>query len=313
MNKLYIAYQICSVEGICHGIYVLWMLQHGLDPVTISLIISLGEAALLCTELPTAWWADRFGLKRSLIFGSLLQMLGLALFWANYYPAAAIIIAVGDAFRHGADEALLYRSNPDGFQRNLARAQSLTLLALIFLTLAGGALATRYSYHLAWGLELGLSTLGLALAFHFPDHPPVAESESRGKFRAWWAILPATLIYAVAAGGEFIIQASAVNAEAAAWQVSGILLMESLGAALSSRFRLHLSWLPLLIVVALVLRGPFLLLIFVAAGMAPSLRSQMLQKAASEDERAQILSAASTIDMLARMLTLPLAGRLVRK
>jgi MFS family permease len=313
MNRLYIAYQICSVEGICHGIYVLWMLHHGLDPMHIAGLIALGEGALLCTELPTAWWADRFGLRRSLIFGSLLQMAGLALFWANFYVAAMVTIAVGDAFRHGADEALLYRSDPEGFQRNLARAQSCTLLALVALTLLGGALATRWSYDLAWGVELGLSTVGLLLALRFPRLQAVSEVGSRGRFGAWRAILPATLIFATAAAAEFVVQASAPTPEVAAWRVSGILLAEALGAYLVSRWRLPLVWLPLLVGIGLLLRGPFFLLIFVAAGMAPSLRSQLLQKVAGEEERAQILSAASTLDMLARMLVLPLAGRWLRK
>jgi len=106
------------------------------------------------------------------------------------------------------------------------------------------------------------------------------------------------------------VQAGAMNAEAAALRVSGILLLEALGAALVGRFRLPLRWLPVLVGGALVVRGPALYLVFLAAGMAPSLRSQLLQEASGEEERAQVLSAASTIDMLARMLILPLAGAL---
>jgi MFS family permease len=308
MQKLYIAYQICSVEGICHGIYVLWMLHHGLDPVTISLIISLGEATLLFTELPTGWWADRFGLKRSLIFGSLLQMLGLALFWANRYLAAAVIIALGDAFRHGADEALLYRADPEGFQQNLARAQSCTILALVGLTLLGGWLPSRVSYDAAWGLELGLSSLGWLLALRLPNLKAPLEPSTRRRFRHWWAILPATLIFGLAAAGEFCLQASAPDPERAALRVSGILLLEALGAWLVSRYRLPLQSLPLLALAAMGLGGPALALLYIAAGMAPSLRSQLIQQAAGEEERAQLLSAASTVDMLVRMLAIPLAG-----
>lgn len=215
MNKLYIAYQICSVEGICHGLYVLWMLHHGLDPLQVALIISLGEATVLLTELPTGWWADRFGLRRSLILGSVLQVVGLAAMWANFYLVSVVTIDLGDAFRHGADEAWLYRSDPENFQQNLARAQACTLLALIVLTLVGGALATRYSFHLAWGLEVTLSTVGLVLALRFPNHSPVVEN-SGTRFRAWGAILPATLVFALAAGGEFVVQAGAGNAETAA-------------------------------------------------------------------------------------------------
>lgn len=313
MNKLYTAYQICSVEGICHGLYVLWMLHHGLDALQVSLIISLGEGTLLFSELPTGWWADRFGLRRSLLIGSALQVLGLVAMWANYYVVSALAIALGDAFRHGADEALLYRSDPVNFQQNLARAQSLTLLAQIFLTLGGGLLATRCSYHLAWGLEVLLASVGLGLACKFPDFPMVAEQGSGRKFGAWLAVLPFTLLFALAAGGEFVVQASASTAEMAGLRVSGILGLEALGAALVARWRVPPGCLLLLVSAALVWRGPALGLIFLVAGMAPSLRSRMLQQVAGEDERARVQSAASTLDMLARMLILPLAGRLISK
>lgn len=308
MQKLYIAYQICSVEGICHGIYVLWMLHHGLDPVTIALIISLGEATLLFTELPTGWWADRFGLKRSLVFGSLLQMLGLALFWANRYLAAAVVIALGDAFRHGADEALLYRADPRGFQQNLARAQSCTILALVGLTLLGGSLAARVSYDAAWALEVSLSSLGLLLALRFPNLRAPAEPATRGRYRLWGAILPATLIFGLAAAGEFYLQASSPDPQQASLRISWILLLEAFGAWLASRYRLPLRILPLVALIAVGLGGPALALLYIAAGMAPSLRSQFIQQGAGEEERAQLLSAASTVDMLVRMLILPLAG-----
>ncbi|MFN8609148.1 MAG: MFS transporter [Vulcanimicrobiota bacterium] len=310
MQKLYTAYQICSVEGICHGIYVMWMLHHGLKPATVALILTVGEATLLFTELPTGWWADRFGLKRSLIFGSLLQMLGLALFWANCYLASAILIALGDAFRHGADEALLYRADPKNFQANLARAQSLTTLAMLAFTLLGGWLATRVCYAAAWATELCLSGLGLLLACFFPDAQPLQECRSEARFRNWGAILPATLIFSLAAAGEFYLQATSVDPQQSAFRVSSILLWEALGAWLVSRFHLPLGVLPWVALAAVAVGGPAMALLYLAAGMAPSLRSELVQRQAGEEERAQVLSAASTVDMLARLLILPLTGRL---
>ena len=94
----------------------------------------------------------------------------------------------------------------------------------------------------------------------------------------------------------------------AALRVSGILLLEALGAWLVSRYPVPLRFLPCLALLAVGLGGPFLGLLYVAAGMAPSLRSQLIQQAAGEEERAQLLSAASTVDMLVRTLAIPLAA-----
>ncbi|MBS2035956.1 MFS transporter [bacterium] len=309
MRKLYIAYQICSVEGVCHGLYVLWMLRHGLDPVTVALILSLGEATLLVTEIPTGWWADRFGLKRSLILGSLLQLLGMGAFWAGFFWASTVLVALGDAFRHGADEAILYRADPSRFQSDLARAQSLTTLAMLAFTLLGGWLATNVSYDAAWALELALCSLGLILALHFPDHPGLEEDSSQARFRHWGAILPTTLIFGLAAAGEFCLQAASASPEESTLRISAVLLLESLGAWLASRYPLPLRTLPLLAILGVVMGGKALALLYLAAGMAPSLRSQLIQDLAGERERAQLLSAASSVDMLVRMLVLPLAGR----
>ena len=68
----------------------------------------------MALEVPTGWFADRFGYRRSLILGSLLQVAGMICCWlADGIPglvAACLLVAVADAFRSGADQALLYRT-----------------------------------------------------------------------------------------------------------------------------------------------------------------------------------------------------------
>jgi fucose permease len=65
-------------------------------------------------EVPTGWVADRLGHRVSLIIGSFVQVCAMLVFWQAATPpallAASLLVALGDAFRSGADEALLYRS-----------------------------------------------------------------------------------------------------------------------------------------------------------------------------------------------------------
>lgn len=80
--------------------------------------ILLGEAAyalaLVILEVPSGYFADRFGRKTSIIIGSVFNVIGFTLYAAfqnfEQYVLANIIIGIGYAFISGADTALLYES-----------------------------------------------------------------------------------------------------------------------------------------------------------------------------------------------------------
>ncbi|MEO7331118.1 MAG: MFS transporter, partial [Minicystis sp.] len=228
---LFLPYLICSLEGVCHGVYLLWLTVHkGVSPLTAATLLAAGDLALLLFEVPTGLFADRLGARASLLLGSACQILGLALFWqTSSLPAlalGALAIALGDAFRHGADEALLYRScaaagDPTSFGRRLAGAHAWSLFALVTLTTLGGVLAEQVSFDVAWALELALSFLGLGLAWAMIDLPATAldpEDEDAAepgirkaiaglRARVPWALLvPAVIIGTLATTGEFFTQ-----------------------------------------------------------------------------------------------------------
>src|SRR5262245_53713212 len=120
-----------------HGLYLLWWVQekHVSAPLVAS-ILAAGELAITILEVPTGWLADRYGHRANLIAGSLMQAAGMIMCWlgdgAAGVLAACLLIAIGDAFRSGADQALLYRScaalgRASEFQSREARANSVTL------------------------------------------------------------------------------------------------------------------------------------------------------------------------------------------
>src|SRR5262245_41523547 len=97
------------------GLYLLWWVQERqMSPALVAATMAAGDVALMALEVPTGWFADRFGNRRSLILGSLLQVAGILCCWlatgAPGLVGACLLIALADAFRSGADEALLYRS-----------------------------------------------------------------------------------------------------------------------------------------------------------------------------------------------------------
>src|SRR5262249_34875219 len=98
-----------------HGLYLLWWVQERhLSAALVATVLAAGDFALLLLEVPTGWFADRFGHRLSLIVGSAAQVLGMLACWLGRgvpaFVAASVLVAAGDAFRSGADQALLFRT-----------------------------------------------------------------------------------------------------------------------------------------------------------------------------------------------------------
>jgi MFS family permease len=340
-------YLVCTLEGVMHGLYLVWLTVHrGVSPFAAVTAIAIGDVALLVLDVPTGIFADRLGARRSLLVGSACQVVGIALYWwARSLPVvvgAALAIAIGDAFRHGADQALVYRScaavgRAEAFGRLFARAQAWALAAMVGLTALGGWIAAHAGFDAAWALELALSIAGLALAWAMTDLPPRGdepEDEEEGEggiagiagLRArlpWRLIVPATIVATLGTIAQMVAQTTQLGgrgAEIVAAVIAGGLLLEALGAATVAR-----GWVPMharaldaiglaaiaslaLVAIAPGLLLPAVLLIFLGTGMAPAIRSGLVQARARDGERATIASAAGTLDMIGDTAVLPLAA-----
>ncbi len=137
--------------------YLLWWVhERGVSPAAVAAILAAGDIALTALEIPTGWLADRYGHRACLIAGSALQIVGMLLCWLGQgvpgLLAASLVVALGDAFRSGADQALLYRScvaldRERDFQAIQARTRAATLSALVVLVLLGGAVVATCGLH----------------------------------------------------------------------------------------------------------------------------------------------------------------------
>src|SRR4051794_35028540 len=163
-----------------HALYVLWWVQERHVPVAaVAAILAAGDLAISTFELPTGWVADRYGHRVSLITGSLLQIAGMLFAWLGHgipgVLASSVLIAGGDAFRSGADQALLFRSclaaGDAAFQRREAQAHAAQLASLVLLVLAGGAIVSAWGFHAGWFAETALAIAGLAIAWAMVEPP----------------------------------------------------------------------------------------------------------------------------------------------
>jgi hypothetical protein len=321
-------------------LYLLWWVQEKqLPPEAVAVILAAGDVALLLLEVPTGWFADKFGHRASLILGSIVQVVAMVFCWLGAgvpeLAAASLLVAVGDAFRSGADEALLFRScaalgKEDRFLAIASRAHTLEVCALVGLVAGGGVVATTWSFHAAWAAEIALCAAGAACAWAMIEPPPASmASETGGEDEgaapiAWKRfvplILPVAFLGGAASAASFLAQTTATGSAAGLTVlVAVITAAEAAGAALAPRVpaagprgQLMLG-LGGLMLIGAALAAPVMFYAAVVGlafleGVGEPLRSAAIQRAARDGMRARAASAANACDMIFSTIALPLAG-----
>jgi MFS family permease len=292
-------------------------------------------------EVPTGRFADRFGHRRSLVLGSAIQVIAMLLCWLGEGVSglllASLCVAFGDAFRSGADQALLYEScvadgQPERFQQIEAHTRSLELIGLVAMMAIGGVLVETMGFAAAWMAETALAASGVAIALVMRSPPetrpresgidsrPPAGSRAVGLLRL---IAPAALIAGAAGAAAFTAQTGG-NATPAQLTilVSVITLAEAAGAALARHLRADLATQYYLLAASVTcvagmaaVPGVFMagvVSLAVLVGAAEPLRATAIQLLV-ERRRAEAASLASAVDGGVRTLSLLLAGTVQRR
>ena len=315
-----------------HGVYLIWWVQHKhVAAGTVALILAAGDVALTALEVPTGWVADRYGHRVSLLVGSLAQTAGMLACWlgtgVSGLLAASLLVAVGDAFRSGADQALLYRScvaleRELDFLRLEARAKSIALVALVSFLLGGGFLVQTSGFDVAWIVETMVSAAGLAVACIMTEPPRMAggpeHDDSGGSRRSWrdWMsastmelILPVSALIAGASAISVWVQTDvAATATGTTLFVAMTTVAEAVGAGIAARLTIGarvqrlvvfsgaaMLGVGILVPVALV---PAIVALALVIGVLEPWRATAIQRAAADHMRAQAASLASACDKI---------------
>jgi hypothetical protein len=249
--------------------------------------------------------------------------------------AASVLVAIGDGFRSGADQALLFRTCvaldlEDAFLEIESRTHILEVCALVGLVVAGGAVASVWGFHAAWMVETALCAVGVALACAMREPPAAArddkEDDRRGdgasflSWRLFALIVPVAFLGGAASFGSFLAQTSAAaDTGGLTVLVALITIAEAAGAAIAPRVpaantrgQLALA----LCGVALIAAGAAWSAVFHAIvvalafldGVAEPLRAAAIQRTAGDGVRARVASVANACDMLFSTIAVPLAG-----
>jgi len=325
-----------------HALYLVWWVQEKhVPPAIVAAVMATGNITLMLAEVPTGWVADRLGHRASLILGSALQVLAMLWCWLGEgvigLTVACILVAVADAFRSGADQALIYRScvaldRERDFQRLEARANAAELCGLLLLIAAGGAIVHTWGFAAGWIAETALSAIGLAIACAMvepPAHDADGEEEGGYERTGTSALLalrlapiigPAACVGALAGAASFAAQTAAETTTAGLTLLVALLTFaEAAGSMLSAHVRetgarqqiAIAATAAVLAAAAFALPGAFVpctALLSFLAGLSEPLRDTAIQRAAPDGARARAASIASACPTAAEAIALPLAG-----
>ena len=93
-------------------IVVLFYQENGLSMKEIFLLKSIYSVGMLTMEIPSGYFGDVWGRKKTLILGSILTTIGFSVygfadhFW--YFAIAEVVLGIGQSFISGSDTAMLY-------------------------------------------------------------------------------------------------------------------------------------------------------------------------------------------------------------
>jgi len=327
-----------------HGLYLLWWVQERhIPPPIVAAILAAGDLAITVLEIPTGWFADRFGYRLSLIVGSLVQVAGMLCCWLGEgipgVLAASLLVAFGDGFRSGADQALLYRScaalnREQDFQKIQANARAVQQAAMVGLVLAGGAIVEAWGFGVGWLVETSLCAMGLLIACAMVEPLAIADetasdlsaiprpaSSVQPYVSALLALTaPAALLSGAATAASFWAQTMGESdPRRMTVLVATITLAEAAGSILAARLpaagarrQVILAGCGAIAMAAILAQPPALLPAVVALafllGLAHPLRAAAIQRLGTDSVRARAASIASACDKACDTLALTLAG-----
>lgn len=153
-------------------IVVLFYNENGLEQFDIFLLQGIYSIAIVVLEIPSGYFADVLGRKKTLTFGAILGFLGFITyalthgFWG--FLIAEIILGLGQSLISGADSAMLYDSlqaqkRDNEYLKYEGRITSIGNFAEALAGISGGLLAT-ISLRTPYFFQSGVAFLAIPAA-----------------------------------------------------------------------------------------------------------------------------------------------------
>jgi MFS family permease len=182
-------------------IVVLFFQENGLNMTEIFWLKSVYSIGIVAFEIPSGYFADVWGRKKTLIVGTILTTFGFSIygfssgFWQ--FLIAELILGIGQSFISGADSALLYDSlkiekKENEYTKYEGRVISVGNFSEAIAGILGGLLAT-ISLRTPFIAQAVVSALAIPAAFTLIEPPSKLENRIKG-LKDIFGVLHFTLI-----------------------------------------------------------------------------------------------------------------------
>ena len=148
--KLYIV-KTAKWFSLIMPIIVLFFQENGLSMTQIFLLKSVYSVGMLVLEIPSGYFGDVWGRKKTLIVGTLMTTLGFSIYSFSFvfwqFMIAELILGMGQSFISGSDSAMLYdtlkaEKKEGTYLKYEGRVTSVGNFSEAFAGILGGLLAT---------------------------------------------------------------------------------------------------------------------------------------------------------------------------
>lgn len=132
-------------------IIVLFFKENGLSMSQIFILKAVYSVGMLVMEIPSGYFGDVWGRKKTLITGTILTTIGYSIYSGSFdfwqFIIAELILGVGQSFISGSDSALLYdtlksTNNEKEYQKAEGKVTSVGNFSEAIAGVIGGLLAT---------------------------------------------------------------------------------------------------------------------------------------------------------------------------
>lgn len=172
---------------ICMPVIVPFYQSNGLTLTEVFLLQGAFSATIVLSEIPSGYWADVVGRKKSVVIGTVLFTAGFWIYSFSHgfygFLVAEIIMGAGAAFVSGADSALVYESlvalnETERYKSIEGKRIAVESFSETDASILGGFVAV-YSLRLPFVLEAAVTTFSIFLAISLHE-PPREKSAVNG-------------------------------------------------------------------------------------------------------------------------------------
>jgi MFS family permease len=173
-------------------IIILFFQETGLSLFEIMILQSTYSIVVACMEIPSGFFADILGRKKSLIVGGFLSFFGFLIISTSFdfwqFMIAQLLLGIGQSFISGSDSALLYdtlisTNKTDIYDKIEGKSYGIGNFSESIAGILGGFLAAS-SLRLPWYVQTGVAFLVIPFAFSLVEPQLNLKSKIERSFKS---------------------------------------------------------------------------------------------------------------------------------